>query len=277
LKELRELGWIEGGNLAVERRYTDGQGERASRMAVDLVGLKLSVLVTVGSSATLAARDASRSLPVVFATANPVRSGLVASLARPGGNLTGVASQSSESHVKMLEVLREAFPQIRRVAVFYQPTASAQQQQFLAELEPAARTLSVHLVPLAVRAAADIGRAGPTLRREKADAFLVLSNPFFNAERQRFADLASDVRVPSIYDHRDFVEAGGLMSYGQDLREVFKRMAAQVDRILRGANPAELPVEQAMKIELVINARTARTLGVSIAPSVALRASEILQ
>ena len=213
---------------------------------------------------------------VFVAGTDPVERGFVASFGRPGGNLTGIASLGNEMlNVKMLEVLLNAVPGITRVGVFHQPTLI--QRQAMTVVGTGARALSVQLVPIEVRSAGDIDHAAATLAQERVHAFLVLSNPFFHAEKDRFVKLAATMRLPAIYEYRGFVESGGLMSYGSDLREVFGRLAVMVDKILKGAKPGDLPVEQPTKFELVINLKTAKALGLTIPQSLLLRADEVIQ
>ena len=272
---LREAGWIEGENTIVEQRYAEGKLERLPGLAADLARLKVDVFVTAGTAATIAARNATSSIPVVFVSSDPVGKGWVPSLSRPGMRMTGISTQADELHLKMLELLHEAFPRVTRVGVFH--TSLSSQLQFLREMEPAGRALSVELVPLPVDTPADIDRASAMIVKERMGALLPLSNPRFNAERQRFVALAARLRLPAMYEHRDFVQSGGLMSYGPDLREVFRRAAALVDKILKGASPSDLPVEQPTKFELVINLQTAKALGLTIPQSLLVRADQILQ
>ena len=275
--QLRDLGWIEGKNMSTEERYSEGKSERLPSLAADLVRLKVDVIVAISTLATAAAQQATGSIPVVFvAGSDPVERGFVASFGRPGGNLTGIASLNNEMlNAKMLEVLRSAVPRITRVGVFLQPTLT--QRQSMTAVAAAARALSVQLVPIEVRGAGDIDHSAATLAKERVHAFLVLSNPFFHAEKERFVKLATAMRLPAIYEQRGFVESGGLMSYGFDLREVFGRLAVMVDKILKGAKPGDLPVEQPTKFELVINAKTAKALGLTIPPSLLVRTDEVIQ
>jgi putative ABC transport system substrate-binding protein len=274
-QRLRDLGWVEGENAVIEQRYAEGSPERFPDLAADLVRLKVDVFVTAGNNATVAARDATGSVPVVFVATDPVGRGWAASLARPGGRLTGIDSQSDLLNSKMLEVLRDAFPRLRRVGVFYQSTPTL--RRALKEVESAARGLSIQIVPVEVGSADDIDRTAAPLAAKRVDAILPLSNPFFDAERARLVSLATKLRVPAVYEHRAFVEAGGLMSYGVDLGEVFRRMAAYVDKILRGTRPADLPIERPTKFELVINLQTAKALGLTIPQSLLIRADEVIQ
>jgi len=276
-ERLRALGWVEGENASTEERYAGGNGERFPPLAADLVRAKVDVIVAIGTGAAAAAQRVTAFIPVVFvAGTDPVERGFVASFGRPGGNLTGIASLGNEMlNVKMLEVLLNAVPGITRVGVFHQPTLI--QRQAMTVVGAGARALSVQLVPMEIRSAGDIDHAAAILAQERVHAFLVLSNPFFHSEKDRFVKLAATVRLPAIYEYRGFVESGGLMSYGSDLREVFGRLAVMVDKILKGTKPGDLPVEQPTKIELVINAKTAKTLGLTIPQSLLLRADEVIQ
>ena len=272
---LRDLGWTEGERLIIEQRYADGKPERLPQLAADLARLKVDVFVTAGSQATDAARGVPQSVPVVFVSTDPAGKGWIKSLSHPGGKLTGVSMQNDELHLKMLEVLHEAFPRIRRVGIFHAPTPW--QLRFLREMQPAAQALSVQLVPLPVNSPDDIDRSSAVVAKERVGGLLTMSNPSFNAERRRFIDLAARLRLPAVYEHRDFVQAGGLLSYGPDLSEVFRRAAALVDKILKGVKPEDLPVEQPTKFELAINLKTARTVGLTIPQSLLVRADEIIQ
>ena len=276
-ERLRALGWVEGEKVSTEERDSEGKSERAPSLAADLVRAKVDVIVAIGTGATAAAQQATASIPVVFVVGtDPVERGFVASFGRPGGNLTGIATLGNEMlNVKMLEVLRNAIPGITRVGVFHQPNLI--QRQAMTVVGAGARALSVQLVPIEVRSAGDIDHAATTLAQERVHAFLVLSNPFFHAEKDRFVKLAATMRLPAIYEYRGFVESGGLMSYGSDLREVFGRLAVMVDKVLKGAKPGDLPVEQPTKIELVINAKTAKTLGLTIPPSLLQRADQVIE
>lgn len=272
---LRELGWVEGENVVIEQRDAETRIERLPELAADLVRLNVDLIVAVGGTAATAAQKATRSIPIVFIAADPVGAGLVASLARPGGNLTGLAALSLELGGKQLEILREAFPRIASIAVLYRPVPA--HRVYLKELQSAARALSIRVRPVEVRGADEIDRAAVTIARERLDAILPLSSPVFNAEKRRLVTLAAKARLPAIYEHREYVEAGGLMSYGPDFRELFRRAAVYTDRLLRGTRPGDIPVEQPTKFELVINEKAAKALGMTLAPSVLLRADEIIR
>ena len=275
-QRLRERGWVEGDNLVIEWREAGGKPERLPGLAADLLKAKVDVIVTPGTAPTKAAQSATSSLPIVFVSGDAVGQGFVAGLARPGRNLTGVEVLSSELAVKRLELLRETFPKIASLAVIYH-AGTAAHQTFLTQLEPAARALSIQVRRVGVRSADDIDRADAAISGERVNALFPLSSPLFTVERQRLADLAARLRLPAIYEHREYVDAGGLMSYGPNFEDMFRLAAVYVDKILKGARPADLPVEQPTKFELVINERTAKALGVAIPASVLLRADEVIQ
>ena len=273
---LRERGWVEGENLLIEERYPKGGDlARIPDLAAELVRLPVDLIVTSGNTSTASAQKATRTIPVVFSTSDPVGRGFVASLARPGGNLTGFAGLAGELNIKRLEVLRGAFPQATRVGVLYR--ASAAQRQWLKDMELAARRLGMQVIGVEIGDADAIERAADVLARERVNALAPLASPFFNAEKERILRLAARLRLPAIYSGRIFVEAGGLMHYGPDTRDVLRRLAAHVDRILRGARPAEIPVEQATRIEFVVNEKAAKALGVTFSPQVLSRADEVIK
>ena len=278
---LRDLGRVEGQSIAIEYRSADGKTERFPALAAEMVGLKVDVLVTGGGTpAALAAKQATRTIPIVaIGVGDPVTSGLVASLARPGGNVTGLALLFPELVGKALEQLKLAVPGIAKVAVFMQPGSvpEATYKQIVEEVKVAARGLKVGLQLLEVRGPADLDQAFAQMSSARADALYVPSTPVLGAERRRIADLAARHRLPTVFSFRDYVEAGGLMSYGPELSEMFRRAATYVDRILKGASPGELPVEQPTRFELVVNARTARALGLVIPPPVLSRADHVFQ
>lgn len=272
---LRELGWVDSENVVIEQRDAEARVERLPDLAADLVRLKVDLIVAVGTTAATAAQKATRTIPVVFIAADPVGAGLIASLARPGANVTGLAPLSLELSAKQLQILREAFPKVASIAVLYRPVAAHRAN--LKELESAARAMSIRVRPVEARGADDIDRAAVTIASERLEAILPLASPVFNAERHRLVTLAAKARLPAVYEHREYVEAGGLMSYGPDYRQVFRRAAVYVDKILRGARPGDIPVEQPTTFELIINEKTAKALGLTIAPSVLQRADEIIR
>jgi putative ABC transport system substrate-binding protein len=273
---LREHGWAEGDNLIAERRQAEGKPERLLDLADELVRLRVDVIVAAGNTATAAAQKATSVVPIVFTVSDAVGSGFVASLARPGGNLTGFDVLSRELSVKRLELLREGFPRAGRVAVLYQSDI-ATHQVFLQTLEAVASTRSVQLRPVDVRSANDIDRAAEIIARERINALFPLASPFFSSESRRLVNLAAKVRLPATYEHREYVDIGGLMSYGPNFHDVYRRAAIYVDKILRGAKPGDLPVEQPTKFELVINLKTAKALGLTIPPSLLARADQVIE
>jgi len=280
---LRDLGYVEGRNLVIEYRDAEGKVERLPALAAELVALKVDVIVTEGGNTVvpLAAKQATRTLPIVFASAaDPVGSGLVTSLARPGGNVTGLDSLSTELVGKRLELLTQAVPGVGQVAVLWLPGVYGErtEKEMLTGAEVAARGLKVRVQFVeATRDPADLGRAFSDMTRARAGALTVLPNNMFRREHRRLLDLAARHRLPAVYPWRDLVDTGGLMSYGASLTDLSRRAATYVDRILKGAKPGDLPVEQPTKFELVINLKTARTLGLTIPPSVLARADQIIE
>ena len=280
---LRDLGYGEGRNVVIEYRDAEGKSERLPALAAELVALKVDVIVTEGGNTVvpLAAKQATRTLPIVFATAaDAVGSGLVTSLARPGGNVTGLDSLSTELVGKRLELLTQAVPGVGQVAVLWLPGVYGErtEKEMLTGAEVAARGLKVRVQFVeATRDPADLGRAFSDMTRARAGALTVLPNNMFRREHRRLLDLAARHRLPAVYPWRDLVDTGGLMSYGASLTDLSRRAATYVDRILKGAKPGDLPVEQPTKFELVINLKTARTLGLTIPPSVLARADQIIE
>jgi putative ABC transport system substrate-binding protein len=274
---LRERGWIEGENILIELREAEGNSSRVPELAADLVRRKMDLIVTRGSLFTGAAKAATSSIPIVFAAhADPVGSGHVASLARPGGNITGLAILQTEVGSKGLELLRSVVPAVTRIAVLWHPgTPSA--VPGLKALEEPARMLRLELQPVGARSAAELEGAFAAMARARAQAVLVLATPIFFGERQRLGELAIAHRLPTMFQIRDYAEAGGLMSYGADLADLYRRGAIYVDKILRGAKPADLPVEQPTKFELVFNLRTAKALGLTIPRSLLQRADRVIE
>jgi ABC-type uncharacterized transport system substrate-binding protein len=274
---LRELGWVAGQTLVIEYRWAEGHLERLPALAADLVRLPVDVLVAGGNAAIAAAQQATRTIPIVMFDGNdPVGAQFIASLARPGGNITGTVDAGPAMAGKLLEVLTEAVPQARRVAVLYNPTHPGIRDYEQASLV-AERALGVTLQPVEVRQSSDIAPAFQSLRRERPDALYVVGNPVVALHRQAIVDFAARHRLPAIYTGRAFVDAGGLMSYGPSLREMAHRTAVFVDKILKGAQPADLPVEQPTKFELVINLKTATALGLAMPPTLLVLADEVLR
>jgi len=268
---LRAIGYVEGDNLVIEQRYGSGKVALATA-AAEILGTHPDIIVTDGTLAALAVKAAP--IPVVFVSGDPVGMGLIPSLPRPGGNLTGLALVSTDLNVKRLELLKEAFPLMSQVGVLYE---SRQAKLMIPPVEVGARALGLSLTHLEVRGVGDIEPAFRLALRKHVEAIIPVSSALLDAEKQRLITLAAKHRLPTIYEHRPFPEAGGLMSYGPDIQDVFRRAATYVDKILKGAKPADLPIEQPTKFELVINLKTAKALGLTIPPSLLARADEIIQ
>jgi putative ABC transport system substrate-binding protein len=274
---LRELGYVEGQNIAIESRFADGRAEPLRGLVTELVRLKMDVIVTWGTPSAQAAKQVTQTIPIVMAAAaDPVGTGLVASLSRPGGNLTGVATDSREYFGKNLELLKEIAPKVSRVAVLWDPDNPAN-AIVLKETHAAAKKLGVQLQALPVRDAHAFDAAFTAVIKERATALLALHNLLFFAHRSRIIDFGIKNRLPVVYNRREYVEAGGLMSYGTNFRDNFRRAATFVDKILKGARPTDLPVEEPTKYELIINMKTARALGLTIPQTLLLRADEVIQ
>jgi ABC-type uncharacterized transport system substrate-binding protein len=277
---LRDLGYVEGRNVVIEYRDAEGKPERFPAHAAELLALKVDVIVAPGTPAALAAKQATQTLPIVFAAvADAVTSGLDSSRARPGGNLSGLSFLGPELIGKRLEQLKQAIPGVSRVAVFWQPGAVGERtdKEMLKEAEVAARALGVRPQFVEARGPADFDRAFSDMTKARAGALTVWSTPMFFNERRRLVDLAAKNRLPAVYQWREIVDAGGLMSYGPDLADLFRRAATYVDRILKGAKSGDLPVEQPTKYELVINLKTAKALGLTIPPSLLQRADQVIE
>ena len=274
---LRDLGWVEGKNIVVEYRWAEGHFDRLPSLAEELVRLKVDVIVAPTSIYAGAAKRATSTIPVVFAShADPIGSGHVASLARPGGNITGLTVMMSETSAKSLELLKEAVPGLSRVAIVWDP-ATPSHRPALDAVETRGRALGLQVQTLAVRGATEFDGAFATIVRERARGVLVLSTPLFIGEARRLAELAMNHKLPTMLGPREHVEAGGLLSYGPDRADLYRRAAIYVDKILKGANPAELPVQQATRFELVINLKTAKSLRLTIPQSLLRRADEVIQ
>ena len=278
LQGLRELGWVVGQNIDVEYRFADGRYERLPQLAAELVRLKVDVIVAQPTASAMAAKNATRTIPIVMINAgDPVGIGLVASLARPAGNVTGTAyTVGSETFRKGLELLKEAVPKVRRVAVLSNP-ANPAQALAITELKDAAQSLGFRLLLLEARGPDEFGDVFAKISKERADALLVVAESLFVLHRTQLADLALKYQVPTMHGIRENVAAGGLISYGPNLSHQSRRAAIFVDKILKGVKPAELPVEQPTKFELVINARTAKALGLTMPPSLLLRSDEVIE
>ena len=277
---LRELGYIEGQNIASEYRYAGEKRDRAPELAAELVRLKVDIIVvTGGNRIILAAKNATKTIPIVMTGAglDPVEAGLVESLARPGGNVTGLTLLVGELGGKRLELLKEAVPKLARVAVLYETALPGSLRELKEVLPAAAGGLRLTIQPWEVRAADGFDRVFATLSKQRPDGLYVLGGPLMRANGKRIAGFALKSRLPSVYTLREPVDAGGLMSYAADLAESYRRVAYYVDRILKGAKPADLPVEQPTKFELVINLKTAKQIGLAIPPEVLARASRLIK
>jgi putative tryptophan/tyrosine transport system substrate-binding protein len=274
---LRELGWIEGKNIAFERRYAENRVERLPVLAAELARLNVDVIVGVGTLAPLAAKQATSTIPIVMAAAgDPVGSGLVASLSRPGGNVTGMSLMAPDLGGKRLELLKELLPRLARVAVLWN-AANPYPALVFKETQAAGRTLGVEIQSLEVRSPDDLDRAFEAARRQHPDALVSVEDPFTGTYRKSIADFAIAQRLPSLYGLREDVVAGGLISYGAHLTDLWRRAAGYVDKILRGAKPADLPVQQPTKFELVINLKTAKVLGIEVPATLLARADEVIE
>ncbi len=274
---LRELGYVEEKNIVIESRYSKGKLDRLPALAADLVRLKVDVILSGGPAATRPAKEATSTIPIVMAfDDDPVGSGFVASLARPGGNITGLSSLAPEIGGKQLELLKEIVPRLSRVAVIGNSTRPGN-AQVLRETELAARALGVQLQYLDVRGPKNIETAFRAAGKGRADAVLLLASPVLLPQRRQIVDLAVKSRLPAVYAQPEFMDAGGRMFYGASITEMFRRSAAYVDKILKGAKPADLPVEQPTKFELVINLKTAKALRLTIPQSVLIRAERLIQ
>ena len=274
---LRELGYVEGQNIAIQQRSAYGMHDRLPSLAAELVRLKVDVIVVDGTLTAIAAKAATPTVPIVFTLAgDPVGSGLVASLAQPGGNVTGLSNVAAELGGKQLQLLKEAVPAVSRVAVLYNPLNPAT-TPMLRGTEEAARSFAVQLQALKVRTPNELASAFPAMVRGRADALVVLPDALFITEQAQLLTLAAKNRLPAMYQQREIVEAGGLMSYGPNFPAQFRRAATFVDRILKGTKPADLPVEQPTKFELVINLKSAKALRLTIPQSVLARADQFIE
>ncbi len=273
---LRELGYVEGQTIALEVRWAEGRNERIPELVAELVGLKMDVLVVASSQAALAAKKATGTIPIVMVGADPVGLGVVASLARPGGNVTGLSIFNEEIIGKRLELLKELVPGLTRVAVLRNPIVAAH-ATFWQETEVAARKLGVALQPFEVRGPEDFEAAFGAATRGNAQALIAFDDSLTLAYRPQIVALAASSRLPAMYGFREFPDEGGLMSYGPTFVDLFRRAATFVDKILKGAKPADLPVEQPTKFELVINRRTANALGLTVPPALLAQADEVIE
>jgi putative tryptophan/tyrosine transport system substrate-binding protein len=277
LQELRNLGYVEGNNVSIEWRWAENKPEQIPRLAAELAGLGVDVIVTGGTSAARALKNATRTIPIVMAlVGDPVGTGLVDSLARPGGNLTGFSDFAPALTAKRLQILKELAPRASGAVVMLNPTNPNTRVE-LEAARAAAGALGIQLLPLEVSDPGTLEAAFSTMAQHRARAFTVLTDPMLYSQRNRIVQLVTKSQLPAIYPQSEYAEAGGLISYGQDSRETFRRSAIYVDRILRGAKPADLPVEQPSKFELVINLKTARALGLAMPRPLLLRADRIIE
>ena len=276
-QSLRDLDYFEGKNVMIEYRYADGQLDLLPALASELVQLKVDVIVTSATSGVLAAKQATSTIPIVFtALGDPVGSGLVASLARPGGNVTGLSILATELSGKRLELLKEAFPKVTRVVMLWNPTSSGESLQFK-ETQAVAKALGVQLQSMEVRGANDFETGFQLAKKEGAQALLAVPSPVTKSNLKQILEFAAKNRLPAMYAAPEVVHAGGLMSYAPNYADQFRRAAIFVDKILKGAKPADLPVEQATKFEFVINLKTAKQIGLTIPPNVLARADKVLK
>ena len=276
VQRLRDLGWIEGGTVTIEYRWAEGRSSRAAEIAAEFVQLKVDVIVTYGTSSVLAAKQATSVIPIVFAAANdPVGAGLVASLARPDGNVTGLSVQQVDAAGKRLELLREIFPSLRRLAILANvgnPGAALE----MGEAQVAARTLGLEVTTIEIRRGEDIAPGFDALKSQ-AEALYVCTDPLVVTNRARIQTSAMGARLPTVYNSREYVETGGLMSYGPNFLDQWRRTAEIVAKILRGAKPSDIPVEQPTKFDLVLNLTTAKVLGLTIPSTLIARADEVIE
>jgi putative ABC transport system substrate-binding protein len=279
-QELRKLGWIEGKNITIEYRFAENKGpERLPELAADLVGLKVDLIVVTGGAPALAAKNATTSIPIVTATVgDPVTTGLVASLARPGGNVTGFSSLAPELITKRLEILKDAVPKLARVGLLWLSGGGIAQDLQLKELRAAAVALKLKLDEIETqRDAKGLESAFKTAKQKQVGAIMTTTNRSIFAERKRIVELAVKYRLPAIYFQKEFVDEGGLMSYGVDFDDLFRKTAHYVDKILKGTKPADLPVQQAMKFEFIISLKAAKQIGVTIPYELLARANKVIQ
>jgi putative tryptophan/tyrosine transport system substrate-binding protein len=274
---LRDLGYEEGRNIRIEYRWAEGRYERLPQLIAELIAAKVAIIVTAGTPASLAVKKATASVPLVMvAVGDPVGTGLVASIAHPGGNATGLTSITPELEGKRLELIKDMVPAVSRLAVLWNP-ANAYQLGDKKQVEAAAAVLHVPVLPLAVRTTEELNAAFAAILAERADAALVLADRFFLHNRQRIAAFLAEHRLPSMNAYRELVEAGGLMSFGPSYAVMHRQAARYVDKILRGAKPQDLPVEQPAKFEFVVNLKSAAALGLTVPPTILLRADEVIE
>ena len=274
---MRELGYVVGKNLVIEWRSAEGRAERLPELAAELVRLKVDVLATLGTPAALAAQKATTAIPIVMITVgNPVGSGLVKSLARPGGNSTALSSMSAELAPKLLEMLRSMVPKVTRVAVLVNP-ANPVNTSWLKNVQAAAQKIGVQIQPVEASTPQEIANGFAAMTRQNAEALIVLLEPLFQQQKNQIVELAAKQRLPSMGAYGEYVEAGGLMSYGQNIRENARHAATYVDKIFKGANPGDLPIEQPTTFEFVVNMKTAKALGIKVPQTILLQATKVIE
>ena len=277
LQGMRELGYVEGKNLVIDWRFADNKVERLPDLAAELVQLKVDLIVAASPQATRAAQKATTTLPIVFGSGgDPVGSGFVKSLAHPGGNITGLSNLAHDLGPKRLEMLLDMVPRLSRVVLLMNPDNPGH-IAVLKNIEPAAAKRNVKILPVKAHTEREIGDALSSMTKEKAQAFLVAQDPLFSQQRRQIAEWAVKNRLPSIYGAREYAEAGGLMSYGPNLADLYRRTATYADKIFKGAKPADLPVEQPTKFELIINGKTAKALGLKIPQSLLISADKVIE
>lgn len=275
-QKLRELGQVEGKNIAIEYRWAEGKDDRLPELAAELVRLKPDVIVTTGTPGTLAAKQATNTIPIIFASVgDPVSAGLVASYTRPDGNVTGFTFTGPELEGKRLQILKEVVPGLSRVAALWNPVSMG--GEFYRQTQVAAAALSVRLQPVEARRADDLNQAFATISEARADALIVLADAFLLHNREQIVEFAANRRLPTIYPYREYVESGGLASYAPSKTDRLRRTAAYVDKILRGAKPADLPIEAPTSFEFIINSKTAKELGLTVPAMLLARADEVIE
>jgi putative ABC transport system substrate-binding protein len=273
---MQELGYVEGQNVLIEHRTAEGKIANLPKLVAELIALKVDVIVAVSIRAAQAAKQATKTIPIVATSGDPVGAGLVESLARPGGNVTGLANLSYDVAAKRLELLKEVVPKASRIAVIWSKD-TPNTARWINEMEAAAAVMKIDLKAMEVKGPKDFDPLISTIKRQRQDGFIPLRDPQTVRELKLIVELAAKNRLPAIYDDRVFVEAGGLMSYGTDLAHLDRRLAVYVDKILKGANPADLPVEQPMKFEFIINLKAAKQIGLTIPPNVLARADKVIK
>jgi putative ABC transport system substrate-binding protein len=273
---MEELGYVEGRNVLIEHRSASGKAASLPKLVAELIALKVDVIVVVSAQAAQAAKKATNTIPVVVTSGDPVGAGLVESLARPGGNVTGLANLSYDLAAKRLELLKEAVPRASRIAVIWSKD-SLNAARWINEMEAAAALMKIDLNPMEIKGAKDFESVISTIKKQRQDGFIPLRDPHIVRQLKLIVGLAAKNRLPAIYDDRAFVEAGGLMSYGTDLAHLDRRLAVYVDKILKGAKPADRPVEQPMKFELLFNLKAAKQIGLTIPPNVLVRADRVIR